>query len=77
MGCKTLDRAREAVAISHAGLKARARPGAGGVIPDETHFLNALQESIETGKTPADELLDHYHGDWHGDITRVFAEYSY
>lgn len=71
------DIAREAVTISHAGLKARARPGAGGLVPDETHFLNALQESVETGKVPADELLDHYHGDWNGDITRVFAEYSY
>ncbi|APX12316.1 glutamate--cysteine ligase [Tateyamaria omphalii] len=76
-GVRMHDLAREAVAISHAGLKARARPGAGGMIPDETHFLNALQESVETGKTPADELLDHYHGDWQGDISRVFAEYSY
>ena len=76
-GVNMHDLAREAVAISHAGLKARARAGAGGMIPDETHFLNALQESGETGKTPADELLDHYHGDWQGDISRVFAEYSY
>ena len=71
------DLAREAVAIAEAGLKARARPGAGGLIPDETHFLNALKESIDSGKVPADELLDHYHGDWQGDLTRVYAEYSY
>ncbi|WP_299407595.1 glutamate--cysteine ligase [uncultured Roseobacter sp.] len=76
-GIKMHDIAREAVAISHAGLKARARPGAGGMVPDETHFLNALHESIETGKAPADELLDHYHGDWNGDLTRIYAEYSY
>jgi len=69
--------AREAVAISHAGLKARAVPGAGGMIPDETHFLNALSDSVESGKAPADELLDHYHGDWGGDLTRVYGEYSY
>ncbi|MRU15331.1 glutamate--cysteine ligase [Roseovarius sp. A21] len=69
--------AREAVAISEAGLKARARPGAGGLIGDETHFLNALKESIETGKVPADELLEHYNGDWNGDLTRIYAEYSY
>ena len=69
--------AREAVAISEAGLKARARPGAGGLIGDETHFLNALKESLETGKVPADELMDHYNGDWNGDLTRVYAEYSY
>ena len=26
---------------------------------------------------PADELLAHYHGDWHGDLSRIYAEYSY
>ncbi len=69
--------AREVVQISHAGLKARAMPGAGGLVPDETHFLSALQDTIETGKTPADELLDHYHGDWDGDLSRIYADYSY
>jgi len=47
------------------------------MIPDETHFLNTLRESVETGKAPADELLDHYHGDWQGDLSRIYAEYSY
>jgi glutamate--cysteine ligase len=63
--------------IAHAGLAKRARPGAGGMIPDETHFLNALMESVETKKTPADELMDHYNGAWAGDLNRVFAEFSY
>ena len=58
-------------------VSARARPGAGGMIPDETHFLNALHESIETGKVPADELIDRYNTDWNGDVTRVFGPYSY
>jgi glutamate--cysteine ligase len=71
------DLARELVNIAHAGLKARAMPGAGGLVPDETHFLAALQETVESGKTPADELLDHYNGDWHGDLNRIYAEYSY
>ena len=69
--------AHEVVAISEAGLKARAKPGAGGLIPDETHFLNALKESLESGKVPADELLDRYHGDWNGDLTRIYDEFSY
>jgi glutamate--cysteine ligase len=71
------DIAREAVAIAYSGLKARAIPGAGGMIADETHFLNALQESVETGRAPADELLERYHGDWNGDLTRIYADYSY
>lgn len=69
--------AREVVAISEAGLKARARSGNGGLVPDETHFLNTLKESIDTGKVPADELLDKYHGEWAGDLSRIYSEYSY
>ncbi len=76
-GIRMLDLARETVRIAEAGLKARARPGAGGMVPDETHFLNALQESVETGKVPADELLERYHGDWGGDLSRIYADYSY
>lgn len=76
-GIRMLDLAREAVKIAAAGLKARARPGAGGMVPDEAHFLNALQESVESGKVPADELLEKYHGEWAGDLNRVYAEYSY
>ena len=69
--------ARQAVVISHEGLKARGREGSGGMLPDETHFLNALHESIDTGKVAADELLQHYHGDWNGDVEHIFAQYSY
>jgi glutamate--cysteine ligase len=69
--------AREVVALSEAGLKARARPGAGGMVPDETHFLNALKESVETGQVPADELLEKYRGEWDGDLSRIYGEYSY
>ena len=71
------DLAREALSIAEAGLKARARPGAGGMVPDETHFLNALQESVESGRVPADELLDRYHGAWNGDLTKIYEEFSY
>ncbi|WBU64337.1 glutamate--cysteine ligase [Paracoccus aerodenitrificans] len=76
-GVKLHDLAREAVAIAESGLKSRALPGAGGLVPDETHFLNALQESVESGQVPADELLEKYHGEWHGDLTRIYGEYSY
>ncbi|MFZ5963493.1 glutamate--cysteine ligase [Thalassococcus sp. BH17M4-6] len=76
-GIKMHDLAREVVALSEQGLVARARTGAGGLVPDETHFLNALKESVESGKVPADELLDRYHGDWGGDLTKIYADYSY
>ncbi len=76
-GVSMHDLAREVLTIAEAGLKARAKPGAGGLVPDETHFLNALKDSVETGKVPADELLDRYHGDWDGDLTRIYKEFSY
>ncbi|MEX1235248.1 MAG: glutamate--cysteine ligase [Roseovarius sp.] len=71
------DLARRTLDISEAGLKARARAGADGLIPDETHFLNALRESIQSGQTPADELLARYEGEWNGDLSRIYDEYSY
>ena len=76
-GIKMHDLAREVLALSEAGLKARAKVGAGGLVPDETHFLKALKESVESGKTPADELLEHYHGDWNGDLSKIYGSYSY
>ncbi len=76
-GLKMHDLAREVVTLAEGGLKARARPGAGGLLPDETHFLNALKDSLESGETPADELIRRFENDWDGDVTRVFAEYSY
>ena len=76
-GVKMLDLATSCVEIAEAGLKARARPGAGGLVPDEVHFLNALKESLETGKAPADELIEKFEGDWNGDVTPVFENYSY
>jgi len=72
-GVRLHDLAREAVAIAQAGLKARAMPGAGGMLPDEAHFLNALHESIETGKAPADELLEAYSGD----MSAIYDQFSY
>jgi glutamate--cysteine ligase len=71
------DLARRVLDIAHHGLKSRAYPGADGLIPDETHFLNALHDSIETGQTPADELLARYNGDWAGDLTKIYGDYSY
>ncbi len=69
--------AGDVLAIAEEGLKSRARPGAGGLIPDETHFLAALKDSVETGRVPADELLERYRTDWAGDLSRIYGEYSY
>ncbi|MCT4607827.1 MAG: glutamate--cysteine ligase [Pelagimonas sp.] len=76
-GIKMHDLARQVIDIAETGLKNRAMPGAGGLVPDETHFLNALKDSVQTGKVPADELLEVYKGEWGGDLTRIYGNYSY
>lgn len=76
-GIRMHDLARDVLAIAEDGLKARARPGSGGLVPDETHFLNALRESVESGQVPADELLEQFDGEWGGDLSRIYAAHSY
>ena len=76
-GVRMMDLARDCVAIAEDGLRARARPGAGGLVPDETHFLNALHDTLESGRSLADEMLDAYDGPWAGDLSRIYAERSY
>ncbi|WP_226621959.1 glutamate--cysteine ligase [Alloyangia pacifica] len=76
-GIRMHDLAAQVLEIAEAGLKSRARPGAGGLLPDETHFLNALKESVESGTVQADEMLAHYEGDWGGDLSKIYGAYSY
>ena len=76
-GQKMIDIAKEVVSIAQTGLKARAKVGAQGLLQDESHFLNALSDSLDIGKTPADELLDLYYGEWDKDINRIFENFCY
>ena len=74
-GVKLSDLAREAVELSKAGLRARARAGAGQA--DESGYLDVLAESVALGRVRADDLLARYIGDWAGDLGRIYAETSY
>ncbi|MEM1284333.1 MAG: glutamate--cysteine ligase [Pseudomonadota bacterium] len=69
------DLAREIVALAAKGLKVRARQNPTG--NDERIFLSTLEEVVETGRTPADILLEHYKGDWDGDLDRIFKKFAY
>ncbi|MEE4206785.1 MAG: glutamate--cysteine ligase [Erythrobacter sp.] len=68
------DLGREVLRIAHGGLAARARLNSSG--DNETGFLETLDEIVATGKVPAQRLLDAYHGEWNGDVTRVY-KYSF
>ncbi|PHQ69016.1 MAG: glutamate--cysteine ligase [Sneathiella sp.] len=69
------DFAGEILDIATAGLKARKRMDSFG--DDETHFLNALKTTVELGKTPAEEMLEKFHGEWGEKIDPVFTDYAY
>lgn len=67
--------AREVVAMSHSGLKSRARLNGEG--QDESVFLASLDEILAKKATLADDLLMLYHGRWKGSVQPVFEEYQY
>jgi len=71
-GGKLADIAGEVLAIARAGLNARARLNGAG--DSEASFLNPLDEIVASGKVPAQRLLDKYHGEWGGDLSRVYEE---
>ncbi len=67
--------ALEALKISAHGLQRRAKKNANGA--DESIFLSPLIEFAEANETPAERKLALFHGEWNGDIDRVFREFSY
>ncbi|SEM78704.1 glutamate--cysteine ligase [Sphingomonas gellani] len=74
-GRQLRDIAGEVLDIAHAGLAARARHGQAG--DDETGFLDPLREIVRRGTVPAEVLLERYHGEWNGDVSRIYAEASF
>ncbi|WJY18823.1 glutamate--cysteine ligase [Alteriqipengyuania flavescens] len=63
---------KDVLAIARQGLAARGNPSTSG--DNETGFLRPLDAIIESGKSPAQVLLDKFHGPWDGDISRVYEE---
>ena len=61
--------------IARDGLKARGRLSGGFV--DETGYLGELFDIADSGLTPADRLLEKYHGEWQGDLTKLYVEEAY
>jgi glutamate--cysteine ligase len=71
-GGKLLDLARETLSIARGGLVARGRLSKAG--DSAAGFLEPLEEIVANGKVPAQRLLDKFHGEWAGDISRVYEE---
>jgi glutamate--cysteine ligase len=69
------DIASEVLSIARSGLNARARLNKAG--DNESGFLAPLDEIVASGKVPAQRLLDKFHGEWGGDLSRIYAEESF
>jgi glutamate--cysteine ligase len=67
--------AQALVDIARHGLRRRAR-FSGGLI-DETGYLSELEDIAESGITPAERLLEAFHGRWGGDLAKLYSEYAY
>jgi len=74
-GARALDIARACVDLARRGLARRDRNDANGC--DETRYLEPIEEYLERGITPAEELLEKFDGPWHGSVEPVFTEYAY
>jgi glutamate--cysteine ligase len=66
---------KQVIDIAHAGLSARGQVNSMG--DNETAFLNPLRQIVDSGMSPAHQLLEKYKGEWNGDLSRVYDELSF
>jgi len=69
------DLAGRVLEIAREGLRRRGR--AGHSDPDETGYLDTLDEIAATGRSPAEGLLDAFAGRWGGRVDPVFEELAF
>jgi glutamate--cysteine ligase len=67
--------AKTTIALAEKGLARRRRLDAGG--EDERRYLRPIEEYVARGITPAEELLEKFHGVWGRSVEPVFTEYAY
>ena len=44
---------------------------------DETRYLEVLDDRLARGTTPAQELLEKFHGPWGGSVDPIYTEEAY
>ena len=69
------DFAGQVLDIAADGLTRRNQLNSAG--DNEGGFLDPLRDVIATGMTPADRLLARFHGEWKGDVSRIYEEFSF
>jgi glutamate--cysteine ligase len=74
-GRSVKDIAADVTALARDGLRRRENRNSGG--NDESIYLAPVEEIVHTGITPAQRLLDLYHGAWKGSVLPAFSECVY
>ncbi len=67
--------AGEMLKLSRAGLARRRHVDVSG--QDETRYLDVLDDRLARGTTPAQELLEKFHGTWAGSVDPIYIEEAY
>jgi glutamate--cysteine ligase len=66
--------ASDCLALADAGLRRRARFDHEG--HDESHHLAPLRRTLDDGRTPAEEMLEKFHGPWGGSVEPAYTDYA-
>jgi len=74
-GQSVLQLAKTTIALADKGLARRRRLDAR--VQDETRYLRQIEDYVSRGITPAEELLEKFHGPWGHSVEPVFKEYAY
>jgi glutamate--cysteine ligase len=70
-----LNLAKETLKLAEQGLARRRKHDRAG--HDETGYLRPIQEFVARGITPAEALLEKFHGPWKGSVDPIYKEYAY
>jgi glutamate--cysteine ligase len=67
--------ATDVLKLARAGLARRNRCDISG--GDETRYLEVLEDRLARGTTPAQELLERFHGPWAGSVDPIYEDEAY
>jgi glutamate--cysteine ligase len=67
--------AKDCMVLAHAGLRRRARIDHDG--RDESRHLEPLDRILDSGRTPAEEMLDKFNGSWGGSVEPAYDQYAF
>jgi glutamate--cysteine ligase len=67
--------AKECLVLAHAGLRRRARIDHFG--RDESRHLEPLDVILDSGRSPAEEMLEKFNGAWRGSVEPAYREYAF